>query len=227
MKRRQVVALIVFGILAGCSGGGNSPGNVVTRDTEPSLSKDALILAAGIAPGPWVELSTAKQIDADLKAIRTSIPALTAISARGEADPKQVIVTLKTDTAWRSAWNTGTLATGVSAVDSALSSYKAIQVHELSDTSAIYVVSFDQWMNTQKLGEAIKPVDASITNTGVDSYVGDGNDIEVLEVGKKYRFQKGWGDCASGCTSKHYWTVTGAGSEWSVEESGAPLEGAG
>lgn len=227
MKRRQVVALIAFGILAGCSGGGSSPSSVVTRDTEPTLSQDALILAAGIAPGPWVELPTAQQIDKDLKAIRSALPALAAINARGDAHPKQVLVTLKTDTPWRSAWKAETLTTGNSAVDSALTSYKATRVREISEASAIYVITFDQWMNTGKLGTAIQATDSAITGATIDPFVGDGNDIDVLEVGQKYRFQKGWGDCAAGCISKHYWTATKSGSSWNIDESGTPLESAG
>jgi hypothetical protein len=226
MRRRQLIALVLFGVLAGCSGGGSSPTDVVTRDTEPTLSQDALILAAGISDGPWVELAKARQIDADLKAIRALDSVLTTISARGDAHPKRVTVALKPDAAWRSAWKAGTLPTGVASLDAALTTYRATAVKEIGDfgTTAYYSLTFDQWMNTQKLGAALKPLAEPIAAAESDGYIGDGNDIEVLELGQKYRFKKGWGDCPAGCTSNHYWTATKSDGSWNIAESGTPLE---
>ncbi len=227
MKRRNLLVLGALGVLAGCSGGGSpQAGNPVTRDTEPTLSRDALILAAGISSTPWVDLATARQIDADLKEIRTATSTLATIGARGDAEPKSVIISMKADAPWRASWKAGSLNTGVAALDTALTDYRATSVKEIADfgASATFTITFDQWMNTKKLSAALKPLATPITASEANGYVGDGDDIEVLETGRVYRFQKGWGDCPAGCTSKHFWTATKSGSGWTLTESGTPLD---
>jgi hypothetical protein len=227
MKRRNLLVLAMLGVLSGCGGGlGINPNGQVTRDTEPSLSKDALILAAGLSETPWVELGTARQIDSDLKEIRTISPALTAIGARGDADPKSVVISMKADAPWRASWKAGTLTTGVAALDAALTDYRATSVKEIANlgTSVVCTLTFDQWMNVQKLSESLKPLATPIVASEVNGYIGDGDDIEVLETGRIYRFKKGWGDCPAGCTSKHLWTATKSGAGWTVVESGTPLD---
>jgi hypothetical protein len=45
---------------------------------------------------------------------------------------------------------------------------------------------------------------AGIIYAGPNSLGGDGSDITSSQVGR-YLFKRGWGDCPSGCTYKHFW----------------------
>lgn len=216
------VALVALG---GCSGGGApAPMGNVTRDTEPGISQDALILAAGVSETPWVRLETAQQIDAELSEIRSAYPALASIHARGEEDPKSLIFVVEPGTSWLASWKNGKLATGEAGLDAALETYRAKGVSTIGEN--IGVVTFDQWMNVKKLSDALIPLSPSVEKIERNGYVGDGDRILEARPGASYTFQKGWGDCPSGCTSRHAWTVTRSGSGWTVTESGAPLEGA-
>ena len=210
-------------LLCGCSGGGSpgAGGGNVTRDTELTLSKDALILAAGLSPTPWVQLATAQQIDAELKEIRGATPALTEIHARGDEDPKSLIVVVKSGPGWLSKWRDGALTTGDSTLDAALKDYRAKGVSMIGDNIA--VLTFDQWMNAKRLAAALKTGAAEIESVEVNGYIGDGDRIVEAKPGEAYTFQRGWGDCPAGCTSRHTWSVTRSGAGWSVAEAGESL----
>ena len=211
-------------VLGGCSGGGYpAQTGYVTRDTEPGISQDALILAAGVSTTPWVQLATAQQIDAELSEIRAATPALAAIHARGDEDPKSLIFVVKPGTAWLASWKSGKLATGESGLDDALETYRAKGVSLIGDN--IGVVTFDQWMNAKNLSSALGGLSSSVEKVELNGYIGDGDRILGAKPGVRYEFQKGWGDCPAGCTSRHTWTATRSGSGWNVTESGAPLDG--
>ena len=213
-------------LLIGCSSGSVTPSAKVTRDSEPTLSQDALILAAGLSSTPWVELSTAQQIDADLKSIRANQPALVGIHARGTSDPKSVLLSIEGDAPWLKSWRAGRLPSGVSALDTALTDYRATKIEVIDGSPNVTAaVHFDQWMNTKNLAEALKPLSDKIADANLNYYAGDGDRLEVATPGKVYRFSHGFGDCEAGCISRHYWTATRSGDGWSVVESGDALGG--
>jgi hypothetical protein len=198
----------------------------VTRDTEPSISRDALIIAAEVSSGPWLDLATARRVDADLTAIRAGNAVLSGVHARDNADPKTLLVRLDAAAPWRADWSRGFLTTGEAALDAALTDWRARTVSELGDPSdgtVVYVLTFDQWMNVEKLAAALRPLSPRLLAVEVNGYFGDGDDIEVTDTG--YRFRKGWGDCPAGCVNHHYWSAVRTGSSWNITESGTPLEG--
>lgn len=229
--RLLLVAAAAAVTLAGCGGSasvppgsGGLPAGVVTRDEEPRFTADGLLLASLSATDAWIPLALATAIDADLVRIRSAYPILARIHARPRSEPKTLLVTLHPAAPFRDAWIAGTLTTGDTGLDALLTQFNATGVRHL--TGDLFVITFAQWLNTNRLAGAVKAASTQIRGAGENLTVGDGDQILRSEVDgvRTYAFVQGWGDCPAGCIYRHRWNVSIApDGTLSVTESGSPL----
>lgn len=220
------VALMMAGapVLSGCgsSNGGTfidndgfpiGGGSHITRANAASFSQDAIVLALRKASSPWISANDAQIFDADLRKIRSQVPAVNDVRARLEYDPRTLIVSVDASTPWRAAWNGGAVLTGDTAVDALLRQYNAVSVKPLVTGvggETFYTITFDQPLNIVNLKDAIKAASTHFVTAETNGIVGGGDNIVFATVGdgKKYTFSRGSGDCPAGCINNHFWDVT-------------------
>ena len=231
------LCLLPLAFATGCGGGGSpSPSPLttatVTRATEGTLSDDAKILAARAATGPWLSLPDAQTFDADLARIRKQLPQVASIHATPDFALTRVLVTIKDDAPWRAAWEAGTVKTGNAVVDAYLIPYDIQSVESLGAASGgeeTFVIGLRQSLNIPALAAPLKATSASILAVDADGVIGDGDRIVLTRQSdgtRIYAISKGWGDCASGCISRHTYQVTlapGTAGTITLAESGTPL----
>lgn len=220
-------------LMVGCgSGGGTSSqetGSVVTSRSESNYSMDALVLASRDAGGPGIPATDAAAVDADLAAIRAQVPRLNDVHARPTDDLKSILVHVTPDAPFLENWKNGTSATGQGELDGLLARYKTKGVQHLATLSGspIFVLRFEDPLNTKALITPVSESSPSITRAESNGMIGDGDQILRTVEGDKrvYAFSVGWGDCPAGCISRHTWTATVTPDGISIEESGAALPG--
>jgi hypothetical protein len=203
----------------------------VTRGTEGNYSTDALILSARNSASPRIPASDASAVDTDLAAARAQVSALKDVHARPLDDLKSLLVYVTPDAPFLDAWKQGTVKTGQAALDDLLAQYKATSVQSVGglDGARVFVVRFDDPLNTKALIAPLSAASDSIVGVHSNALAGDGDQItRATSAGDKrvYAFSVGWGDCPAGCYARHTWTVTiTAGGGVDVVESGNPLPG--
>jgi hypothetical protein len=188
-----------------------------------------LVLAARDASGPGIPAATAAAVDADLTAIRGQVSGVKDVHARPLDDLKSLLAYVAPDAPFLAAWKQGTVRTGQAALDDLLTQYKVKSIQFLSDLNGaqVFVLRFDDPLNTKALLAPLTAASPSIVGADANGAIGDGDQITrtTADGGKRvYAFSVGWGDCPAGCISRHTWTVTvAADGGISVAESGNPL----
>lgn len=238
MKRLFLVPLALAAcLLPGCTGApypADAPVAVVTRDQEPSLSADALILASRAAATPWIPLDLARTIDRDLATIRERFASVRAIHARDRFEPRALRVAVTDGAPWVGRWLSGQLVTGQGALDRILAQHQAsgVQIlHRAPNRTTVFKVTFAPRLNLAALAPKVTGADRFVAWAEVNRLIGDGDDIEyrpreasaVGSTANRYAFSRGWGDCPAGCTFRHVYTVTLGDGSLQIVESGPPL----
>ena len=140
-----------------------------------------------------------------------------------EPTVSDIVILFDTTYVWTLAWKRGERLTGNSEIDSLMENYN-LQLHSCHfDIAALY--SPDP-VNTYALSKLFVGVDG-IRISEPNGYMGDGNNIqaEILKSHLSYTFSVGWGDCPSGCISRHFWEVNVEynGTVKMIKEYGDPL----
>ena len=171
-----------------------------------SLSYDAMILTLRIQDGIWLDSTLALQIDSALKTIVQFDENLSSCHVFPSYDPYDLIV--KTDTAVNN-WNAGVLVSGIPIIDSLNSVYNAVSVRRILSYSTYYTLTFANPLHIIHLKQKYLECDR-IISVSANSYLGDGNNIYLLQKPDRmhFIFKFGWGDCMSGCACKEYWYYT-------------------
>jgi hypothetical protein len=208
-----LVATILLAVNVGCGGGGSEPAEVViTQANASTFSEDAKLLAAREADGAWISAEDAASFDADLQRIRGQYPIVNTIHARRTYSLTDLMVGIKLTTPWRDGWKSQTLATGDSGVDGVLNGFHAASVTPMQqlDDHQLFLLRFAQPMHVPACVDPVKSSNVCFVYAGDTGRQGDGDDITFERVGdvKKYTFSHGWGDCSSGCISRHFWQVS-------------------
>lgn len=107
--------------------------------------------------------------------------------------------------AWTQEWMAGNTLTGNPDIDNLINTYN-ISLANVGIFGNWAVLQSANSLNTVALSNAFAMIDG-VNFAQPDGFAGDGNDIEMLEYGAEIRLQysRGWGDCPSGCISRHYW----------------------
>ena len=130
--------------------------------------------------------------------------------------------------AWVERWRDGRRFTGNRAVDTVLREYD-LQLHAYNVYSHFESARLrsEVPLNTLALSDRFEGI-AGVKYADPGGFVGDGNDIEAILGGNfvELRYSVGFGDCPSGCISRHYWTfrVSENGRVTFQGESGSPLQ---
>ncbi|MGC4047713.1 MAG: hypothetical protein QM758_28300 [Armatimonas sp.] len=136
-------------LLLGCGGGGGT--DYLTRETEATLDRDALVLASREATGLRIPLSLARQIDSELRDARAAFASLQTSHARQDSNPRVLHIIIAENAPWRATWESGQWRTGVAAIDEVLTPLNVASVRTVSvgDGRAIFDLTFDQWVRTK------------------------------------------------------------------------------
>ena len=130
--------------------------------------------------------------------------------------------------AWVERWRDGRRFTGNRAVDTVLREYD-LQLHAYNVYSHFESARLrsEVPLNTLALSDRFEGI-AGVKYADPGGFVGDGNDIEAILGGNfvELRYSVGFGDCPSGCISRHYRTfrVSENGRVTFQGESGSPLQ---
>ncbi|HKK45355.1 MAG TPA: hypothetical protein VJ964_07530 [Balneolaceae bacterium] len=122
-------------------------------------------------------------------------------------DPREIIVSVKTNTPWANMWENGNTLTGNNTVDELTNRFDFIlSDYRKLNTSILVTLRSNRAINGSAVGRLFEQVD-EIQYAGPDGIIGDGSDITVLFFNNylQYNFSFGFGDCPSGCTSNHTW----------------------
>lgn len=135
----------------------------------------------------------------------------------------EIVIIFDTSYVWTQAWKRGERLTGNAEIDFLMENYD-LQLHSCHfDIAALYS---PKPVNTYALSKKFVGIDG-VRISEPNGYMGDGNNIEakILKSHINYIFSVGWGDCPSGCMSRHYWEVTVEynGTVKLIKEYGDPL----
>ena len=182
--------------------------------SQDTLSTDAVILTLRMQEGIWLDSTLAEEIDGALTAARQTYDTLTIYHAFPDYVPDMLIVGLDT---FCTSWDTGSVMTGDSFLDSLNLLYHLVSVNRLYGPYATYLLTYAQPLQIERLAD-IYQGDESVIWAEPNGSAGDGPNIWTLF---KYNhwllvFSYGWGDCPAGCIHRDYWYV-------SVDSNGTAL----
>ena len=134
-----------------------------------------------------------------------------------------IVVMIDTTYEWTKSWKRGDRLTGNASIDSIMEKYNLQLNSCYYDLAALYSL---RSINTYALSKKFEGIDG-VRFSELNGYMGDGNDIQAVinESHILYVFSIGWGDCPSGCMSRHYWDVAVEfnGAVKLIREYGEPL----
>jgi len=186
---------------------------ISTASASTAVWDDSIYLALVFTNDPIADPAVAAQIAADMTAIGDTYPDFESFWFIRLWDPGEVYCKL-TDDAW--------------------DDYMSGGFQELRDLMPQYACHVDPSILSKTLRllscQARHPVHMAAPFAALDGvawcepngYLGDGNTVEVLELGatSRYRYRVAWGDCPAGCALEHFFefSVTGSfalmTSEW-------------
>lgn len=134
-----------------------------------------------------------------------------------------IAVLFDTSYAWTKAWKRGERLTGNPQIDALMENYNLQLSYCCYDAASIF--SFNP-INTYALSNKFLGI-PGVRISEPNFYMGDGADIkaEIKDIYLLYVFTVGWGDCPSGCLSRHFWEISVEydGSVTLLREYGDPL----
>lgn len=134
-----------------------------------------------------------------------------------------IVVLIDATYEWTKAWKRGERLTGNVEIDFLMEEYDLQLNSCYYDLASIYSL---QPINTYALSNKFLGIQG-VRISEPNGYGGDGADInaEIRDSYVLYVFSFGWGDCRSGCISRHYWDVAVQynGSVIFLREYGDPL----
>lgn len=148
-RKMRWLPLLTALILVGCGGGGG--GDFLTRETEATMDRDALALAARESTGMQVSLSLAKRINQELKEARNAFSALNTAHVRVENNPRVIRCILYNNAPWLPAWESGEWRTGIATIDDVLRPLHVASVRKVSvgEGTTVFELTFSQWVRTK------------------------------------------------------------------------------
>ncbi|MGQ9852243.1 MAG: FlgD immunoglobulin-like domain containing protein [Candidatus Oleimicrobiaceae bacterium] len=169
------------------------------------LSTDAIILTLRLQESILLDTTLALEIDAALEAARSTYDTLCAIHAFPDYEPTHLLVS--SSAPWTDAWRKGDPWSGCEEVDSLGRVYGLTAVRPISGN--LFLLVFAQPMKMPLLAKLYTAVQG-VEHAGLDSYGGDGNNIEAFRKQDLWHlaFSLGMGDCPAGCIYRYYWYVT-------------------
>lgn len=119
----------------------------------------------------------------------------------------QIYVSVDTSYGWTQNWQSLNTTTGISALDSLLAEYGFTITAFSYFAGNIATLTTNQNINVQPICDSIETF-VGVNFSEPKPYIGDGDHIKYYKVGneKYYEFSIGWGDCASGCTERRFYT---------------------
>ena len=134
-----------------------------------------------------------------------------------------LVVKVDTTESWTIAWQNKNIITGNKQIDELLFPY-TFQVSSFSYSWAVLKTNMN--LNLLPLAGKLEKIQG-VTYAELNSYGGDGNNITATIDPDKiiFTYSYGWGDCPSGCISRHYWEylVMPDGSVMLNREYGTPM----
>lgn len=152
-----------------------------------------------------------------------------SVHARNPGNPRGIVVFADTTAPWLDAWREGKTETGNEEIDKLIDQFNftLADYNELSNTlpTSMATLESDHAINVFAAGHLFGELEG-IEHAGPDQLT-DGNDINILffDDHLRYIYEYGFGDCPSGCISRHMWSfnVSRNGTVEFAGEKGDPL----
>lgn len=137
----------------------------------------------------------------------TKLRNVLAIHVFRTPETRSVILAIDSSKQWAKEWRRGNTKTGYSKIDELIESYK-LKLSSINPFIKNYlaVVYSEKPLNALALSKRFQGLDGIIYSEP-NGIAGDGNDIKTQLTSARMilNYSLGWGDCPSGCISRHYW----------------------
>ena len=160
--------------------------------------------------------------------VRDSVVVQFDIHPRLQFSIHSLLIRVETEADWIQAWVDWEIVTGNAEVDQITQEW-ALTLEEPLDPNDPFPIArlySEEARNLLSLSSEFEGIEG-VRYAYPVQYLGDGNTIEVAPRGNAIEllYSKGFGDCPSGCTGRHYWRFSVAvdGSVEFLESYGSPL----